>query len=346
MMATVDAVTLRPRPVAASVDELLAGATRLGAMVPVAARSTAGFERVVLDGEPCVVKYLHPDDDFAMRASGDIGCRALRVWASGLMDLAPDLIDHGHLGAAPWGRNGWGAALLMRDVGAELVPEGNTPLGEEQHHAFLGHCAGLAARSWLWHDDQDLLPHAMRWAMFAPSQLAEEERLGFPEPVPRFAVDGWRRFPGRVPADLAVVMDALVHDPEPLSAAIRTTPQCFLHGDWKLGNLGCAADGRTVLIDWVYPGEGPILHELGWYLALNRSRLPAGETKESTIDAFRAALDGHGVATDEWWDRQLGLCLLGALVQFGWEKALGDDVDSRAELGWWSDAARDGARYL
>jgi hypothetical protein len=29
-------------------------------------------------------------------------------------------------------------------------------------------------------------------------------------------------------------------------------------------------------------------------------------------------------------------------VQFGWEKALGDDE----ELAWWVDAAREGARLL
>jgi hypothetical protein len=30
------------------------------------------------------------------------------------------------------------------------------------------------------------------------------------------------------------------------------------------------------------------------------------------------------------------------LVQFGWEKALGDDD----ELGWWCDRAREGVRRL
>jgi hypothetical protein len=38
----------------------------------------------------------------------------------------------------------------------------------------------------------------------------------------------------------------------------------------------------------------------------------------------------------------LGLCLLGALVEFGWEKALGDDD----ELGWWCAAASGGAALL
>ena len=46
--------------------------------------------------------------------------------------------------------------------------------------------------------------------------------------------------------------------------------------------------------------------------------------------------------TGPWWDRQFSLCLLGALVQFGWEKALGDTD----ELGWWCNAAREGAAYL
>jgi hypothetical protein len=48
------------------------------------------------------------------------------------------------------------------------------------------------------------------------------------------------------------------------------------------------------------------------------------------------------VATAGWWERQLDLCLLGTLVQFGWEKALGD----ADELAWWSDRARAGVRWL
>ena len=58
---------------------------------------------------------------------------------------------------------------------------------------------------------------------------------------------------------------------------------------------------------------------------------------------YRAALERQGVATDEWWDRQLGLCLLGALVQFGWEKALGGYDD---ELAWWAEQAGFGQALL
>jgi hypothetical protein len=104
--------------------------------------------------------------------------------------------------------------------------------------------------------------------------------------------------------------------------------------------MGIAADGRMVLIDWAYVGEGPACHELGWFVALNRAKLPV--SKDTTIEAFRLGLERHGVDTGGWWERQLGLCLLGALVLFGWEKALGDGD----ELAWWCDAARQGARLL
>ncbi len=337
---------LRPRPVAASVDELLEGAERLGVVDSGDVRSAAGLERVRIDGEACVVKYVHPDLDFTMRVSGDLGCRPRRVWAAGLMDLAPDLIDHAHLGVAPWGRNGWGAALLMRDVSQELVPAGDDPVPEDWHLGFLASSTGLAARTWGWEDDHGLLAPHLRWAWFGEVQLAGEADLGFPEAVPRIAFDGWARFEQRAPADVAAVVAELRRDTRPLADAVRTTPQCLLHGDIKFGNLGRSADGRTVLIDWTFPGEGPICHELAWYLSLNRARLPIGHTKASTIEAFRSSLEGHGVPTDDWWERQLGLCLLGALVQFGWEKALGDGPDEAAELAWWVDAAREGARLL
>jgi hypothetical protein len=333
---------LTPRPVAASVDELLDGAVRGGEYRPGDARSSAGFERVEIDGERCVVKYVHPDVDFTMRVSGDIGCRPRRVWAAGLMDIAASTIDHATLGVAPWGRNGWGAAILMRDVSAELPPLGDEPIDERTHLAFLDAIAALAAPLWDRCPDLDLLPHRLRWAWFGPDQLDGEQALGWPEAVPQIAARGWEQFQSRAPADVAADVDALRRDTTALSEALLTTPQTFLHGDWKIGNLGCGRDGRVVLLDWAYPGIGPVCHELAWYVALNRARIPAGHTKQSTIDDFRVALERHGIVTEGWWDAQLDLCLLGALVEFGWEKALGDD----AELGWWIDAARPGLRRL
>ena len=58
--------------------------------------------------------------------------------------------------------------------------------------------------------------------------------------------------------------------------------------------------------------------------------------------AVPAWLEHHGVDTTGWWDRQLGLCLVGIMATFAWEKAVGDED----ELAWWTSAALAGARWL
>lgn len=333
------------RVLAPSVSDLLAGAQRREPFVNPDGRSDAVFERVWIDGRSHVVKYLDLDHDFTMRVSGDVGCRQVRAWAAGLLDAAPELVDHAIVGAAlGHGRNGWGGALLMRDVSGELLPAGDDRIPAARHATFIDHLAGLCAATWGWHDDPDsgpgLLPYAARWAWFGYAALDGERALGWPERVPRIADEGWRRFGERAPAELVAVVDDLRRDATPLAAALRRTPSCFLHGDVKASNMGVAADGRTVLVDWAYVGEGPACHELAWHLALDRSRLPI--SKEGTVDLFRAALERYGVPIGGWWEPQLGLCLLGAVVQFGWEKALGDDD----ELAWWCMAAQAGAAWL
>jgi hypothetical protein len=68
------AVTLTPRPVASSLDELLAGATHREPFFVSDSKSGSPFERVVIDGESFIVKHIHIDDDWTMRFNGDVGC--------------------------------------------------------------------------------------------------------------------------------------------------------------------------------------------------------------------------------------------------------------------------------
>lgn len=333
---------LVPREVAASVDDLLAGARERRPLNPSDAKSGAVLESVVIAGAPYVVKRFHPDGDWTARGFGDLGCRAVRVWASGLLDRVPSSIDHAVVGAASGlGRNGWGAALLLRDVTPQLIPEGDDPVAPGSHQQLMEHMADLAAA--FWDPDSgwlpDLLPLESRYSAFGPGWIAAEEARGFPDEVPAVAEQGWLRFAQRAPGDVLGVVDALRHDLDPLVRGLRRAPQTLLHGDWKMGNLGLD-EGRTILLDWAYPGIGPIAHDLAWYLALNRARIP--EPKEAVADRLRVALEGRGIGTEGWWERQVALGLLGALVQFGWEKALGD----ADELGWWCDRAREGARWL
>lgn len=323
-------------PVASSVEELLAGVTER-TPVESAGKSGARLERVVRDGTTYVLKVLDVRDDWTMRAAGVDGGAVLELWRRGVLEALPDCIDQPIIGVA---RDGDVTALLMRDVSAALVPVADDQVRLDQHLRFLDHMAALHAHFWETDLDIDVVPPTVRYLELAPATAEREAALGSDHVVPRLIGEGWPRFEQEAPA-AARVVTPLTLDPEPLVTALATTPGTLVHGNWKLDNLGSTAEGRTVLLDWETPGRAAALTDLAWYLAINCRRLP--HTKEETIVAYRSALEGYGVSTDEWWDRQLGLCLIGGLVQFGWEKALGGYDD---ELDWWERRVVDAAPLL
>lgn len=326
------------RPVAASVDELVDGATSREPFKNADSMSGAVLERVVIDGERYVLKHFDHNTDWLLRATGDAGCRAVACWEVGLYDAVAPSIDATVVGAARDPHRTGVGALLMRDVGPWLVPEGTGPVDLATHRGFVEHMAGQHAAMWGWRDTVGLTPMANRFHMGSPA-LCETELARTGDGMFRFGLDAWQELDGVRP-ELAAAARRLVADPWPLVAAMAETPWTFLQGDWKLGNLGRHPDGRTILLDWDRPGAGPGLADLAWYLAINCDRLP--ESKEATIEAYRDALEAAGVDTAPWWHRQLDLCLLAGFLLIGWAKAFG----APEELAWWDAPCARGLALL
>jgi hypothetical protein len=324
-----------------SLDELLGGVTSREPMKTAESLSSATFEKVVIDGEPYIVKYLHCDDDWIMRATGDVRCRPWVLWSSGLFDALPPCIDATVAGCATGlGHNGWGVALLMHDVGELLIPDGDDLVAAEHHQQFLENMAALHAHFWDFDDPVGLLPPANRFFVLSPWTAAAEAELGSGEPIPRMVGEGWAALPSVSPRAGGIAHE-LLRDPSPLLCALDATPQTLVHGDWKLGNLGLHPDGRSIVLDWAFPGASPGGADLAWYLGVNCARMPIA--KEDAIATYKRALEAHGVSTDGWWDQQLALSLLGHFLQMGWHKAL---VGRDAEFEWWEARVLDAERYL
>jgi hypothetical protein len=317
-------------------NPLLAEATEREPVRPGDARSGATFERFQVGDARYFVKRVSPARDWIMRATGDRDFRTLKVWRAGLMHRASRVVEHAVVDVELADGE---LVVLMRDVGELLVPDGDGPIDLGVHRALLSGMAAFAAEFWGWDDDIGLTPLADRFGVFAPANIADELSRPDPSPVLQAAETGWGLLGERAP-ELASVARAVHARPAALAGALERSPRTFLHGDWKMSNLGRCPDGRTVLLDWTFLGAGPVCWELGWYLALNRARLP--EPKEEAIAAFRAALDRRGLDPDAWFDRQLTLCLLAIAATFGWEKALGGG----AELQWWAQRAQVGAALL
>jgi hypothetical protein len=221
----------------------------------------------------------------------------------------------------------------MRDVSPWLVPVGDEPIGLEQHVRFLRHMAALHAGFWDGGQELEVVPEAHRYLELSPWMAQAEAAIGSPHLVPRLVARGWPLLADVAPTAAEIVVP-LAHDPGPLLAALAGSPRTLVHSNWKLDNLGTDDLGRTVLLDWEQPGRGAPLSDLAWYLAINCRRLP--QSKEESIATYRSALEACGIDTGPWFAQQLALCLLGALVQFGWEKALGGYDD---ELRWWEGQA-------
>jgi hypothetical protein len=312
------------------VAELLAGASGAQELAGAPGKSGARLERVTIGGERYVVKRLSLAEDWTMRASGCLRGAPLLLWERGILGRLPACLNQPIVGAAPDprpGPRGGGCALLMRDVTPWLVPATDEPIAAEQHARFLRHMAALHAQFWDGGPELDVVPAMHRYLELSPWLAAAE--AGSAHLVPRLVGQGWPLLAEVAPAAAAVVTP-LARDPGPLVEALAGTPCTLVHSNWKLDNLGTDDAGRTVLLDWEQPGLGAPLADLAWYLAINCRRLPW--SKEDSIEAYRRALEDAGVDTGPWWDRQLALCLLGALVQFGWEKALGGYDE---ELAWW-----------
>ena len=330
-------------PIAPSIETMLAGATDRVTLVDGAGKSGATLERVTIDGDAYVVKYLVLADDWTMRAAGVLRGATLELWRRGLFARLPDCLDQPIVAVAwePATRaRGPLTAVLMRDVGQWLVPVSDAAIPMPQQLRFLDHMAAMHAVFWGGGEEIEAVPPMHRYLELSPWTAAAEAALGSDHLVPKLVGEGWDRL-AQVAPEAAAVVTPLAWDPTPLVHALEATPQTFVHGNWKLDNLGTDAEGRTVVLDWELPGRGAALSDLAWYLAINCRRLP--QSKEATIDEYRAALERRGVDTGPWWQTQLRLCLLGALVQFGWEKALGGYDD---ELAWWEERAREGSELI
>lgn len=324
---------------------LLADATDREVLLDGAGKSGAHLERVRINGETHVVKYLDLADDWTMRAAGDLNGVARTLWSRGLLAALPGCLNQPIIGVADVHRNSsggpsGGCALLMRDVAQWLVPVSDDPIPVEQHLRFLDNMAAMHATFWGGGNEIEVVPVMHRYLELSPWTAQAERAIGSDLLVPRLVGEGWPLLASVAPTAAAIVTP-LAWDPSPLVIALESTPQTFVHGNWKLDNLGTDADGRTVILDWELSGRGAACSDLAWYLAINCRRLP--QSKEASIQAYRDALEGHGIDTEPWWERQLTLCMLGALVQFGWEKALGGYDE---ELAWWEEWAVAGAPLL
>src|SRR5438105_4560777 len=125
------------RPDLSSLAELLGEATERTVLDGGPGKSGARLERVVIRGQPFVLKRLDLADDWTMRASGCLRGAPFELWERGILARLPGCFNQpivavareDPVGQAPSG----GCAVLMRDVPRWLVPATDEPIPARQH---------------------------------------------------------------------------------------------------------------------------------------------------------------------------------------------------------------------
>ena len=279
-----------------------------------------------------VLKHLHLDTDFtATRTVDRIGRET--VLASAPRAEVWRVFRSPYVG---WARARDGVAVLMEDVSDGLLPDARQPLERWQEETLLAALARLHATYWErpvtrarwvakgWDVERLLLETADAVAPLPPTPLTDQVRAG------------WAIVSARLPG---VVVRALFADVARVRAETAPLPRTLVHGDAKVANFALRS-GEVWAFDWACAGAAPPSLELGWFLAVNASRLT--RSKEAVASRYRQLLEeqrGEPFA-EATWAALLAHALRAGARMLLWSKAAacargGDGAE--AEWAWWAD---------
>ncbi len=235
-------------------------------------------------------------------------------------------------------------ALLMDDVSESLLPDERTPLPENVEALILDTLARMHATFW---NDKDIsrlawlhTPADFLHIMGPRGHDQQDQRGGSARGVDEAVRRGWRAAKDLLPPP---VLDAIHRPAIELAAAWADLPRTLVHGDTKIANFAVFQSRRLCAIDWAFTGYAPCTFDIGWYLAVNATRLT--QSKEEVLAHYRHRLEFHlgQKVTDPMWDclEEAGI-VCGALMLL-WSKATAvthGTPKARLEWDWWESRLR------
>jgi hypothetical protein len=263
-----------------------------------------------------------------------------RVGREGRLLAEPALAGVWEAFACPylaWAATEGELALLMEDLADHLLPDAREPMAETQEHRILAALANLHAR--FWEAPALQLPWLTRphhlFGLIGARAIEAEASRGFAHPVQARAHEGWQVAFAHLPPGVAALMR------EPATALAERSarlPRTLTHGDVKVANFALLPDGRVAAFDWALVGRGPVALELGWYLAVNATRLSG--SKEESIARYRRQLEealARPLGEAFWAATEANAALAGGAMLL-WSKALAlasGGPRARTEWDWW-----------
>jgi hypothetical protein len=297
--------------------------------------SSAGFSgatitRVTLGAHDFVLKRTTPSRDWTASRSGDALGREALLLSDDACRGVWDVFDCPYLAY----ETGDGEiALLMRDLTRHLLPDARAPLRDDQELAILGAIARMHAR--FWGSRAPACPWLARAESYCDLLAPSYDCAIVPSPLREHVTGGWAAAMARVPPAVA---EKLTRPGSEWAREWDDLPKTLLHGDVKIANFAVVGN-KVAAFDWAMCGAGPCSVDLGWYLAVNASRLTG--TKEQLIDRYRGLL---GIAIDAaTWRRLEDAAIIVGARMLLWTTAAALEAGrpgAADEWDWWMERLR------
>jgi hypothetical protein len=228
------------------------------------------------------------------------------------------------------------SGLLMDDLSEYLFPDLREPIELATENIIIDTVASLHALFW----DSPVIKK-ISWLntpvgyldLLTPGTHEQDEYCPPPDKIRTNISDGWKLALELVSPQVRKYLSRPVNE---IFQRWENLPVTLLHGDLKIANMAIVPGDRLALFDWPLVGCAPCSIELGWYIAVNATRL-AG-TKEDFLTKYRNSLQSQlKQAIDEkTWQQMIKLAVVSGSLMMLWSKALGRSRSNGEEWEWWN----------
>ena len=236
-------------------EELVAGATDRVEVRTSDAKSGARFERLVIDGERHFLKVA-----VGRRTTGSCGSPATpptgssRSGRPGSTASSRRHRPHDRRDGPRGDRSVGRLSILMTDCGDDLVPPGDDPCRRSTTPTSSTTWPRCTRTSWAGTTTSACRTCPVACSSSRPRRSRPSSRWPTCRSRSRSRTRAGRCCPSGRPASTSW-SGPCTATPTRSSTRCGPRPLTFVAGDWKLGNVGRRPDGRTILLDWAYPGE-------------------------------------------------------------------------------------------
>jgi thiamine kinase-like enzyme len=282
-----------------------------------------------------ILKYTRLDNDWlSLRSKDLVGREAALLSEAGLSGVWNSI----HCPYIAFASENAETGLLMDDFTDYLFPDIREPIDIRQEDLILNTIASLHATFW-----ESSGIRKIEWLMqpqkylnvLGPGEHASDKTAAPPDKVRTSMQEGWNLALQLLPVE---INNILKKPADEIFKHWNDLPVTLLHGDAKIANMAILPSHQVVMFDWTYIGWGPCGIELGWWLAVNSTRL--ARSKEDLISKYRSCLESNlkFFIPNQTWSRMIELAIMTGVMMMLWNKALGFRAGTKRgidEWEWW-----------